>query len=190
MFEILFLHIQKKVALSDSDKENIKPYFRTKKLRKRQYLLQESEVCRNLTFISKGLLKSYSTDDKGVEHINIFGFEGWWISDFRSFICGDESVLNIEAIEDSEVLLISRESYEELMLEVPIMERYFRILYQNSLVTKETRLMADHTYNAEEKYRNLLQDFPEIMQRIPQNLLASYLGMTPETLSRIKKRIM
>lgn len=189
MFDVLFTHIQEKVALTDSDKEKIKSYFKPKKLRKRQYLLQEGEVCRKLTFISKGLLKSYSLDDKGVEHINIFGFEGWWISDFRSFICGEASVLNIEAIEDSELLLIARDPYEEMILKVPIMERYFRLLYQNSLVTKEGRLLVNNMYSAEEKYRNLLRDCPQMMQRIPQNLLASYLGMKPETFSRIKKNI-
>lgn len=189
MFDVLFAHIQKKVALTDSEKERIKPHFRSKKLRKRQYLLQEGDICRNLAFVSKGLLKSYSMDDKGIEYINVFGFEGWWISDFRSFICGDDSVLNIEAIEDSELLLIARDTYDEMMQKVPIMERYFRLVYQNSLVTKENRLLTNYMYNAEEKYRNLLEACPQMMQRIPQNLLASYLGMTPETLSRIKKKI-
>lgn len=189
MIEVLFQHIQEKVSLSDLDKEAIKTFFIPKKLRKRQYLLQEGDVCKHLTFIAKGLLRTYNVDDKGDEHMSVFGWEGWWLSDFNSFLSGEQAVFNIDAIEDSELLLISRENYEALTLTVPVMDRYFRILYQNSIVTKERRLMSSITHSAEEKYVKLAESNPKMIERVPQNLIASYLGIAPETLSRIKKNL-
>jgi CRP-like cAMP-binding protein len=189
MIEVLFQHIQEKVSLSDLDKEAIETFFIPKKLRKRQYLLQEGDVCKHLTFIAKGLLRTYNVDDKGDEHMSVFGWEGWWLSDFNSFLSGEPAVFNVDAIEDSELLLISRENYEALTLAVPVMDRYFRILYQNSIVTKERRLMSSITHSAEEKYVKLAESNPKMIERVPQNLIASYLGIAPETLSRIKKSL-
>lgn len=189
MFDTLFAHIQDKVKLSNQDKELIPAFFKHKKLRKRQYLLQEGDICKQLSFVSTGAVKSYTTDKKGNEHISLIGWEGWWISDFESFICRNEAILNIDAIEDTELLLLSREDYEVMLSKVPVMERYFRILYQNSLVTKDRRLISSNTNTAEEKYCQLIETYPFISQRIPQNLIASYLGLTPETVSRIKKKL-
>jgi CRP-like cAMP-binding protein len=189
MIDVLFKHIQEKVSLSDRDQEAVQSFFSPKKLRKKQYLLQAGDVCKHLTFVSKGLLRTYNVDDKGDEHMSIFGWEGWWISDFNSFLTGEPALFNIDAIEDSELLLISRSDYEALTLAVPIMDRYFRILYQNSLITKERRLMSSITHSAEEKYLLLVESNPQIIARIPQNLIASYLGIAPETLSRIKKNL-
>ncbi|REA56124.1 Crp/Fnr family transcriptional regulator [Dyadobacter luteus] len=189
MIEVLFSHIEAKVSLTDNDREMITSFFVPKKLRKRQYLLQEGDVCKNLTFIAKGLIRTYNVDEKGDEHMSVFGWEGWWLSDFNSFLTGEPAVFNIDAIEDSELLLISRADYEALTLAVPVMDRYFRILYQNSIVTKERRLMSSITHTAEEKYVKLAESNPEMIQRVPQNLIASYLGIAPETLSRIKKNL-
>jgi len=190
MFEVFFSHILKKVSLTENDKENIKTYFIAKKLRKKSFLLEEGEVCKYLSFVEKGLLKSYNIDQKGVEHINMFATEGWWIADICSFFSAEKAVLNIDALEDAELLMISLQDFEKMTLEVPIMDRYFRILFQNSLFTKEKRLMSAITHTAEEKYILITQNNPELIQRVPQHLIASYLGITPETLSRIKKNIL
>jgi CRP-like cAMP-binding protein len=189
MINILFDHIEQKVSLTDKDKEIIETFFVPRRLRKRQYQLQEGDVCKYMAFIAKGLLRTYNIDDKGEEHMSVFGWEGWWLSDFNSFLTGEPSVFNIDAIEDSELLMISREDYEKLTITVPVMDRYFRILYQNSIVTKERRLMSSITHTAEEKYVKLAESNPKIIERIPQNLIASYLGIAPETLSRIKKNL-
>jgi len=190
MFDVLFAHIQKKVDLSNQERELIQTFFKYKKLRKRRYLLQEGSICKQMSFVSKGAVKSYTIDERGNEHISVFGWEGWWVSDFASFICGEETKLNIETIEETELLCISRENYEEMLSKTPIMERYFRIVYQNSLVTKEKRLISSNTHTAEEKYRLLIETYPFINQRIPQNLIASYLGLAPETISRLKKKLL
>jgi len=189
MIHVLFSHIEEKVSLTGRDKETIKTFFVPKKLKKRQYLLQEGDVCRQMAFVAKGLLRTYNVDEKGDEHMSVFGWEGWWLSDLNSFLSGEPAVFNVDAIEDSELLMISRADYEALTIAVPVMDRYFRILYQNSLVTKERRLMSSITHNAEEKYVQLAESNPKIIERIPQNLIASYLGIAPETLSRIKKNL-
>lgn len=189
MFEVLFSHIQEKVSLTGQQKDILKTFFVSKKFRKKQYLLHQGEVCKYLSFVEKGLLRSFNVDDKGLQHINMFALEGWWTSDIHSFFTGENAAINIEAIEDTEVLMISSESFEEMTLEVPVMDRYFRILFQNSLFTKERRLISSITYTAEEKYMLFVESNPTLVQRLPQNLIASYLGLAPETLSRIKKSI-
>ncbi len=189
MFKELFQQLEKKIKLSENDKICIPSFFEIKKLQKKQLLLQEGDYCTHLAFVAKGALKSYTIDDKGQEHISLLAWEGWWVSDFKSFICDEKAILSIDAIEDSEVLLLSRSNYEKLLIEVPVMERYFRILYQNSLVTKDRRLISSNTFSAEEKYLQLIKMYPFISQRIPQNLIASYLGLKPETISRIKKNL-
>ncbi|RKR85763.1 CRP-like cAMP-binding protein [Mucilaginibacter gracilis] len=189
MFEVLFSHLLKKILLTEEEKEIINTFFIPKKLRKRQYLLQAGDVCKYLCFVEKGLLRSYNVDDKGEEHMNMFAWEGWWTSDMYSFFTGEKAIINIDALEESELLIITQQAFEEMTLKVPKMDRYFRILFQNSLFTKERRLISSTTHTAEEKYINLVESNPALVKRVPQNLIASYLGLAPETLSRIKKNI-
>lgn len=189
MSDVFFSHILAKISLTEHEKDIIKTFFTYKKLRRKQYLLQEGDVCKYMAFVEKGLLKSYNVDEKGNEHINMFALEGWWTSDIYSFLSGEKAFFSIDVIEDAELLMITLADFEKLTLKVPVMDRYFRILFQNSLVTKERRLVSSNTYSAKEKYVKLSESNPEIIQRVPQNLIASYLGITPETLSRIKKDI-
>ncbi|RKR05762.1 CRP-like cAMP-binding protein [Flavobacterium sp. 90] len=189
MYDIIFKHIEEKVKLTQEEKELIKIFFKSKKLKKKQFLVVEGHVCNYLIFVSKGLLKAYNVDDRGNEHINQFSPEGWWTSDMSSFFGGGISFYSIDAMEDSEVLLITSVDFENLTLQVPVMDRYFRLLFQNSLITKERRLISSHTHTAEEKYKHLLENNSDLIKRIPQTLLASYLGLSPETLSRLKKNI-
>jgi len=190
MFQVFFTHVKEKVVLTGGEQELIKTYFTPKKLRKKQYLLQEGDVCKYFVFVENGLLRSYSVDEKGNEHMIQFAWEGWWMGDIYSFLSADVSAYNIDAIEDAELLMITLAGFEEMMLTVPVMERYFRILFQNNIISKERRLINSISYSAEEKYTRLIASNPQLIQRIPQNLIASYLGITPETLSRIRKNLM
>ena len=187
MFELLFQKLDEKIRLTAEEKEACKAYFAPKKLRKKQYLLQEGDVCRYIAFVEKGMLRSYTVDEKGSEHILQFAFEGWWISDQFSFFTGEPSIYNIDAFEDSELLLLTRQSEEELMARLPQFERYFRILLQNSLINLQRRMSASLSKSAEARYEDLIQSCPTIPQRVPQHMMASFLGITPETLSRIRK---
>ncbi|MEJ7678867.1 MAG: Crp/Fnr family transcriptional regulator [Segetibacter sp.] len=125
--------------------------FLPKKLRKRQYLLQEGDVCKYTAFAEKGILRTYTIDDKGTEHILQFSLEGWWIADLYSFLTNEPSWFNIEALEDCELLLITKLSWDELLEKMPAFERYFRILIQTNLITTQRRLMRTMSESAEEK---------------------------------------
>ena len=189
MFEVLFNTINQKVNLTKDEEEQCKTFFTFKKIKKKQYLVQQEDVCKYTAFISKGLLRSGFTDDKGYEHILQFATEGWWISDLYSFFTGEPSVYFIDAVEDSELLLQTKETNEEMLVKVPKMERYFRLLTQNALIALQRRLVGSLSQSAEEKYVNLLETHPQIIQRVPQHMIASFIGVTPETLSRIRKQM-
>jgi CRP-like cAMP-binding protein len=189
MYELLYQKITAIISISDEEFEFCKTLFLPKKLRKRQYLLQEGDVCKYNAFVSKGLLRSYTVDNKGTEHILQFAFEGWWIGDIYSFLTGKPSSFNIEALEECELLLLTKTSMDILLEKLPAFERYFRILIQNNLIATQKRLMGTLSETAEEKYTNLMNNFPGCLQRVPQHMIASYLGITRETLSRIRGQI-
>ena len=189
MFELLFQKFSEKISLTEEEKKLCQGFFKPKKIRKRQYLLQEGDPCRYIAFVEKGMMRSYTMDEKGGEHIIQFAFEGWWIADQYSFLTGEPSVYNIDALEDSELLLISRQAEEEMLEKIPKFERYFRLLLQNSLIATQRRLEGSLSKSAEQRYNELTQSCPTIPQRVPQHMMASFLGITPETLSRIRKQI-
>lgn len=186
MFEQLYDSIHKNVSLTDEEWELCKNSFRPKRMRKRQFLLQEGDHCREITFIEKGALFSYSVDDKGNQHVMQFGFEGWWIADLHSFFTDTPSTLNIELMENSELLMLDRSKHEELIEEIPGYESYIRIIFQNAYVALQQRVENALGLTAEEKYSRLIKRSPEFMNRVPLNLVASYLGVSPETLSRVR----
>lgn len=189
MFELLLQKFEEKIQLTEEEKELSKTFFTPKKLRKKQYLLQEGDPCKYVAFVETGMLRLYSVDDKGTEHIMQFAFEGWWIADQFSFLTGEPSVYNIDALEDSELLLLTRSAEDQLMTTIPKFEKFFRILLQNNLISTQRRLVSSLSHTAEEKYNQLIHSCPTIPQRVPQHMMASYLGITPETLSRIRKQM-
>ncbi|MEO7313939.1 MAG: Crp/Fnr family transcriptional regulator [Ginsengibacter sp.] len=189
MFELLSKSFKEKTSISEEEFEFAKTLFKPKKLRKKQYLLQDGDVCKYTAFVEKGLLRTFTVDGKGNDHVLQFSMEGWWIADLYSFYTGEISSYNIEALEDCELLLITEPNYEILLNKIPILERYFRILIQNNLIATQRRLMDSMSVQAEEKYLKLIDNFPDCLQRIPQHMIASYLGITRETLSRIRGNI-
>ena len=189
MFELLFQKFDEKIQLTEEEKLLSKSFFIPKRLRKKQYLLQESDVCKYVAFVEKGILRSYTVDDKGNEHILQFAFEGWWIADQYSFLTGEPPNYNIDALEDCELLLLTKQAEEQLLEKMPKFERFFRLLLQNNLIATVKRLESSLSDSAEEKYNQLIQSCPTLAERIPQHMLASFLGITPETISRIRKQM-
>jgi CRP-like cAMP-binding protein len=186
MFEQLQKSIQEYVSLTNEEWEICKNSFHPKRMLKRQFLLQAGDVCRQLTFVEKGALFSYSVDPKGNQHVIRFAFGGWWIADLQSFFTDNPSTLNIELLEDSELLMLDRNSHENLLEKIPAYERYQRIIIQNAYVALQQRVENALGLTAEEKYSRLIDRNPEFMNRVPQHLVASYLGVSPETLSRVR----
>lgn len=189
MFDLLHKKITSIVPLGEGDFTYFKSLFTLKKFRKKQYFLQEGDVCKYQAFVVKGLLRSYTVDEKGNEHILQFASEGWWVADLSSYLTGEPSSLHIEALEDVELLLISKPLWEQGMREMPSLEHYFRIIIQNHLVATQKRLLQSLAETAGEKYKRFLQTYPDCVQRLPQHQIASYLGITRETLSRVRKQL-
>ena len=189
MFDLLYRKITAISPLTEEEFAYFRSLFVVKKLRKRQYFLQEGDVCKYQAFVEKGLLRSYTVDEKGSEHILQFASEGWWLADLASYLTSEPSSLNIDAIEDVEILLLTKASWEQAMTKIRALEHYFRIILQNHLVSTQKRLLQSLSETAEEKYNRFLKTYPECVQRVPQHMVASYVGVTRETLSRIRKQV-
>lgn len=189
MYELFFQQFNEKVPLTAEEQETIKTFLTPKKLRKKQYLLQEGDVCKYIAFVEKGALKSYVIDEAGTERITQFALEGWTISDLYSFLTGEPATYHIDAIEDAELVLISKAAHEELLQQVPKYETYIRLQITGAYIALQRRLTSIISLPIEERYKNLTTLYPTIVQRVPQHMIASYMGLTPETLSRVRGRV-
>ena len=189
MFDLLRTDVLSHVEMSDEEFDGGTTFLIPKKLRRRQYLLQAGDVCRWLAFISKGCLRQYTTDDAGAEHIIGFGIESWWMTDLDSYRPHQPSTTNIDALEDSELLLIDSESLNNLYPAAPVWESYFMEILALQHRAALARISDFVSVSAEERYLHLLKIYPDLFQRVPLHQIASYLGITPQTLSRIRKEL-
>lgn len=187
--ELLIESLEREIRLSEPDKELIVSFVRERKIKKGQFLVHEGAVSRCTNFVNEGSVRTYFVELNGQEHIVQFAIEGWWISDLNSFIQQVPATFNVQAIEDCIVLELPYENLEKLYENVPKMERYFRILTQRAFVAFQQRVLQNISMTAEDRYLAFLKKHPKIELRIPQRLVASYLGISPEFLSKIKKRL-
>lgn len=189
MYQQLTRTIRDRVNLTDDEAASLGRYFVPKRYRKRQYILNAGDKCQYLIFVAKGLLRSFSVRDDGNEHVMQLALEGAWITDMGSFLSGEDAIYNIEALEAAELLLLTKTAMDEMIETFSNIERYFRLLMQSSIIALQRRIRLTQTYSAEEAYLKMMELQPDIVNRAPQQHIASYLGITPETLSRIRKQV-
>jgi CRP-like cAMP-binding protein len=182
-------HIERRVALSDHDYERVRSFFVPRKFRKRQFFLQEGEVCRQMAFVVDGCLRAYTVDAKGEEHILQFAIADWWISDLESYLSGLPSKQTIDAVHDSEVMALDLPARDAMVAAVPAMERFFRLLLEANYVATRRRIAESLSVAAEDRYLSFLKTYPALVEQVPLGQIASYLGITPQSLSRIRKEL-
>jgi len=190
MFEVLYEYLEKTHPLTTVDKELIHDVFIPKKLLKGEFLLREGDLLKYGAFVCKGFLRSYVIDNKGKEHIIQFAPENWWISDKGAGAEGTKASCFIDAIEDSEILLIDQAGHFKMLEKVPAYGSSFQAGMQKRSAAKDKRIVHSLVADAEERYNDFIQTYPTIAQRVPQHMLASYLGIAPETLSRVRRKSM
>jgi CRP-like cAMP-binding protein len=184
----LVAHISKFIALDENSEEILDKYFKSAVYKKKEFLLKERQVCKSMHFVVHGCLRMYFINGKTNEQITQFAKENWWISDFFSFTDDKPSEYFIQAIEKSEILSIDMPSFEALLIELPQMERYFRIIMQRAVAASQLRVKYMFELSKEEFYLLFCSSFPEFVQRVPQYMIASYLGLTPEYVSELRKK--
>nr|WP_315398403.1 Crp/Fnr family transcriptional regulator [uncultured Sphingobacterium sp.] len=177
-----------KFVLSPLDQTLIRAAFKLKKVRRRQFLVQEGDVCKYICYVISGALRIYSVNERGQEAVVAFALEGNWISDWESVVTQSPSRYYIDAVENSEILQISPAELHLLEAEVPAIKEFLRLEQRLVAVTTQKRIHAAISMNAEERYLDLLEHHPEYFQKFSQNMIASYLGIKPATLSRLRKR--
>lgn len=186
---LLFDSFEKYISLTDTDREQIASLFRSRKVKKGQFLVHSGAIDRYTYFVNKGSLITYFIDLSGKQHIVQFAIEGWWISDLQSFLMQVPATFNVQALEDSEILELPIENLEILFESVPKTERYFRIVTQRAFIAFQQRMVQNLSLDAEARYLAFQQLYPRIELRFPQKLIAEYLGISAEFLSKIKKRL-
>lgn len=183
-------NISRIVTLTPQEQALFLSNVETKNYKAKTILLNAGEICKHSYFVNSGLLRSFNINDNIVEHVLQFACEGWWIGDMYSLLSQKPGNLFIEVMEDSEVVLLPKENQEKLYAEIPKLERFFRILTENSLVSNQERLMDNLSLTAEERFEKFCKKYPTLIQKVPQKQIASYIGVTPEFFSKMKSRLL
>jgi CRP-like cAMP-binding protein len=185
-FDLLLNNVSKYIHLTEAEKEVFFSFLQQKSIKRKAFLLDEGEICRYSAFVTSGCLRGYTVDKNGIKHVLSFAPPGWWIADMYSLISQKPGILNIEALEDTDIILLSKVNQEKLYNEVPKFERFFRILIENSLVANQQRIVDNMSLTAEERYSIFCKRYPTLIDHLPQKQIASYIGVTPEFFSRMR----
>ena len=188
MSALLKAHIEKLLGHTLPDWEGIERFFVPMAVRKKQNLLEEGKICRANYFVAEGCVRMFFVNEKGIEQTVQFALEHWWLADYTSFSAQSPSGFYIQAIEHSEVLSLRYNAQEALLQAYPQMERYFRMVHQRAHAASQFRIKVLYGHSKEALYRGFVRQYPEFVQRVPQYLLASFLGITPEYLSELRAR--
>ncbi len=185
----LLKYIRKYISLTNEEEAFLLSKLNYRKYLKGQYIVQQGDVCKQINFLISGCTKTFFLDDKGQEHIVLFGIQDWWTSDIGSYITQSASDFNVQCIEDTEVIQFQYDFEEELYKEIPKLERLFRKMLEKALVSSQKRIVGNFSLSAKEQYLQFKKQYPTIEQRVPQYMVASYLGITKEFLSKIKSQL-
>ena len=189
MTELLKHNILKHITLSTKELENFCILFNQKHVKKKQFLMREGEVCKFEGFVTKGLFRVYHIDSNGFEQVLYFAQENWWITDIDSFTNETPTQLYIQALEDSEVLLISKKDKELAYINIPKIEKLFRIMTQKTHIALQQRMIDNLSKTADQRYVDFIQKYPNLFQRLTNVQIAAYLGISHEFLSKIRRKI-
>jgi len=187
--EPLLTYFQQLIALNKEERQLVSALFQPRLYRKRQYALQEGDVCTQMLFVIRGCLRMYKIDEQGNTYILQFAAENYWINDLGSFHSETPSALNIDALEDTMVLQISHHNLLKLYTEAPKFHRIFRVLIENAFIGLQKRLLQNISSSAEDRYHSFIESYPHLVNRLPQTQVAAYLGLTPEFLSRLRNKL-
>jgi CRP-like cAMP-binding protein len=188
--DLILQSVSKLIQLTPAEADNFLSLLDSRTLKTRQFILTEGNICKHSLFVTKGCLKGFSVDNNGFEHILHFAPPGWWIGDLYSLFSGKPGVLNIQAMEITEVLLLSKENQEKLYRDIPKFERFFRIITENSLVSFQQRVLDNLSLTAEDRYHNFCKKYPSLVNCLPQKEIAAFIGVTPEFFSKMRKRLL
>ena len=183
----LALHFQKYIPLTEEETKLLEPRTVSRKIKRKQMILQEGFVCKHYSFVVQGCFRMYGVDDKGYEHNIQFAAEGDWIADIGSFHSQKPSQLFIEALEPSEIIQIEQQDLYFLYINIPKLDRIFKVIIENKFVELQNRVLQTFSSTAEQRYLSFLEQYPHLTNRLPNTQIASYLGITPEFLSKIRK---
>jgi CRP-like cAMP-binding protein len=181
-------NIEKHVTLDSDEIGVIESHLIRRSVNRKQVILRAGDACTSIFYVDRGGLRAYHTDSSGNENIVMFAINDWWVTDMFSFTSGKPAIMSIDALEDTDLLELKRSDFETLLSEVPKIERFFRIIFQNAYVREQLRLIQNLSQPAEERYNSFLQKYPQFVERVTLKQIASYLGITPEFLSVLRKK--
>jgi CRP-like cAMP-binding protein len=189
-YSLLLNNISKYIALTKSEEKYVVSLLEYKKISAKNLLLKEGDVCKHSAFVIDGCLRGYTIDGNGFEHVLSFAPKDWWIGDMYSLLSQKPGILNIEAMVDTEVIMLSKINQEKLYSKVPKFERFFRIITENSLISFQQRLIDNMSLTAQERYLKFCKTYPQLINSIPQKQIAAYIGVTPEFLSKLRAKFL
>jgi CRP-like cAMP-binding protein len=186
--ETLLYSIAKQVDLNEKEAELLISFFTSKSVVKRDMILKEGDKCDNIYFVNTGIIRAFVLGENGKESTIMFAKEFWWITDMYCFLNSKPSMTYIEAVSDAELLVLSKNNFDVLLLKIPKLERFFRILMQNAYTREQLRVIENLTLNAEIRYENFTKKYPELIKQITLKQIASYIGISPEFLSVLRAK--
>jgi len=187
-FAPIINYVSKYVQLTDDELTLFLTFLKIKKVKRRQFIVQPGFICKHKSYVLKGAFRTYLVDNKGKEHTLAFAVEDWWVSDYSSLIYQEPATLFVEALEDSVLIQIEYDDEQTFLKEIPKLEKFERIITQRSLAFQQKRLLSNFTKTAEERYEEYMLKYTDIANRVPQYMLASYLGFSTEYLSKIRNK--